>query len=158
MTDRPRITDLSVLEPENFKFRNTQFLEDTSLTYEGYDNYRSTRRNIWSTRNHNLRRLLREFPTDEPLVEQCAHWMHAVVGRHFFPDANHRTAMAMLRRLLQENGIEPGEWPNDRTVAATRESHRVRREIDSVRMDTLYQKDELFDVWRCYFSDVLPTD
>lgn len=81
--------------------------------------------------------------------------MHAVVGRHFFPDANHRTAVATLRRLLRENGIEPGDWPIERTGRALEESHRVRREIPPVRLDTLYVRDPLFDVWRRFFEDVL---
>ena len=36
----------------------------------------------------------------------CALELFAVVGKHFFPDANHRTAVAMLITLLQENGID----------------------------------------------------
>jgi len=58
--------------------------------------------------------------------------MHAVAGEHFFPDANHRTAAATLRRLLRENGIDPGEWPVEETEQALVESHRVRREIPAV--------------------------
>lgn len=60
-----------------------------------------------------------------------------------------------LRRLLNENGIEPGEWPIERTERALAESHRVRREIPPVRLDTLYARDPLFDVWRRFFEDVL---
>ena len=81
--------------------------------------------------------------------------MHAMAGKHFFPDGNHRTAFLLLRRLLQENGIAPGEWPPDRTADARDESHRVRREIRPVRLDTLYERDQLFQVWRRYFEDVL---
>lgn len=158
MTDRPRITDLSAIQPENFKIRNTGFLDHPEEPYELRGNYEATRRNIWSTRNHNLRRLMREFPIDEPLVDQCAHWMHAVAGRHFFEDANHRTAIAMLRRLLRENGIPPGEWDTERTIQIHDDSHDIRAEIESVRMDTLYEKDELFEAWREYFNDVLPAE
>lgn len=32
--DWPRITDLSVLSPENIKYRNTAFLADDSYPYE----------------------------------------------------------------------------------------------------------------------------
>lgn len=81
--------------------------------------------------------------------------MHAVVGKHFFEDANHRTAIAMLRRLLQKNGIEVDRWPTDRVTAARDESHKVRREIPPIQLDTLYEKDELYDVWLRFFTDVL---
>lgn len=116
------------------------------------------RNRIWSVRNGDPRRVIDEFPTDEDVVNQCALWMRAIVGKHFFPDANHRTAVAVLRRLLHENGIEPGDWPIDRTERALRESHRARRESPSVRLDTLYERDELFRVWRRYFEDVLAAD
>ena len=106
-------------------------------------------------RNGDLRRVLGDFPTDEPLVDQCANWMHAVAGRHFFPDANHRTAIVLLRRLLRQNGIDPGEWSIERTKRAQAGSHRVRTESPPVRLDTLYARDALFEVWRGYLEDVL---
>lgn len=154
-----RITDLSAIEAENFKFRNTQFLM-SDLAYEllGEESRAELRHKIWVVRNQDLRRLLRRFPTDEPLVDQCALWMHAVVGKHFFPDANHRTAIALLRKLLRENDIDPGTWPIKRTQKARDESHKVRRELPPIRMDTLYERDELFDVWYDYFTDVLPEE
>ena len=68
---------------------------------------------------------------------------------------NHRTAVALLRRLLEENGIDPGDWPIERTKRAREDSHEVRREIPPVRLDTLFERDELFEVWRRYFEDVL---
>jgi prophage maintenance system killer protein len=81
--------------------------------------------------------------------------MHAVVGKHFFPDANHRTAIALLRQLLRENGIEPGKWPVERTKRVRDESHDVRAELPPIQMDTLYERDDLFELWRAYFTDVL---
>lgn len=45
--------------------------------------------------------MIEKFPTDRPLPEQCALWMHAVIGKHFFDDANHPTAVALLRKLLR---------------------------------------------------------
>jgi hypothetical protein len=81
--------------------------------------------------------------------------MHAVVGKHFFPDANHRTAVALLRRLLRQNNISYQEWSLSRLAAAREESHRVRGEIDPIRMDTLYQRDRLYDVWLEFFEDEL---
>ncbi|WP_255194091.1 Fic family protein [Natronobeatus ordinarius] len=116
------------------------------------------RRRIWNVRNGDLQRVLDGFPTDEPLVEQCALWMHAVVGKHFFPDANHRTAIVLLRQLLRDNGIDPGEWPIERTKEARRESHEVCREIPPVRLDALYERDELYGVWKRYFEEVLTVE
>jgi len=81
--------------------------------------------------------------------------MHAVVGKHFFEDANHRTAIAMLRRLLVDNGIEVDSWPTDRVMEARDESHKVRQEIPPIQLDTLYEEDELYDVWLRFFTDVL---
>lgn len=154
--DAPRITDVSALEPENFKFRNAAFLEgDTHYDVLPHQTRRELQDRIWNVRNGDLRRVLDDFPTDEPLVDQCALWMHAVVGKHFFPDANHRTAVALLRRLLRENGIEPGDWSIERTEQARDESHAVRRELPPTRLDTLYERDALFEVWRQYFEDVL---
>ena len=84
--------------------------------------------------------------------------MHAVVGKHFFPDANHRTALALLRRVLRANGIDPGQWPVERTESARDESHEVRREIPQIRLDTLFERDPLYEVWERYFEDVLETN
>ncbi|MCH7660526.1 MAG: hypothetical protein IH933_08030 [Euryarchaeota archaeon] len=152
----PRITDLSSLEPENFKFRNTRFLTgDTHYDMQDHETRRSIRHDIWVVRNGDLRRVLDEFPADEPLVDQCALWMHAVVGRHFFPDANHRTAIALLRRLLRENGIDPGDWSTERTKAARDESHEVRGKLPQIRFDTMFERDALYDLWERYFEDVL---
>ncbi|GGM66395.1 hypothetical protein J2752_000172 [Halarchaeum rubridurum] len=155
---KPRIRDLSSIEPENFKFRNTEFLKgDTEYEQTGRESFRELRHQIWNVRNGDLQRVLDDFPTDDPLNEQCAGWMHAVVGKHFFPDANHRTAIALLRKLLRENDIAYGVWSIDRLREARKESHRVRREIEPIRLDTLYQKDELYGVWKRFFDDEMVT-
>ncbi len=153
----PRITDLSSLSPENIKYRNTQFLADDGHPYElGWGlSDAELRRKAWNTRNGDLRKLMREFPSHEPLRRQCAHWVHAVVGVHFFPDANHRTAVATLRRLLRENQIWWDEWSADRLREARKTSHEVRLEGDDVTMDTLYREDELYQVWYEFFEDEL---
>ena len=153
----PRITDLSSIEPENFKYRNTKFLKDDDLHYDNPRglSFTEQREAIWRVRNGDLNQVLETFPTDRPLVEQCALWMHAVVGKHFFEDANHRTAIAMLRRLLVDNGIEVDSWPTDRVMEARDESHKVRQEIPPIQLDTLYEEDELYDVWLRFFTDVL---
>jgi len=84
--------------------------------------------------------------------------MHAVVGKHFFEDANHRTAIALLRKLLDDNGIDIDPWPTERVMQARDESHAVRRKIPPVRLDTLYEKDDLYRVWYRFFTDVLPEE
>jgi len=70
----PRITDLSSIEPENFKFRNTQFLRADGHHYDNPhdESFLEQRKEIWRVRNGDLERVLEEFPTDRPLPEQCA--------------------------------------------------------------------------------------
>jgi hypothetical protein len=154
--DWPRITEVT-LEPENVKYRNTQFLLDDGQVYETglSHSQQELRKRIWRVRNGDIRTLFQRFPTDEPLREQCALWVHAVVGKHFFPDANHRTAVATLRKLLADNGITYASWDPDRLEVAREESHTVRREIDAVELDTLYRRDELYEVWLAFFTDEL---
>jgi len=151
-----RITDLSSLEAENFKFRNEQFFKgDYEYDVQEHYNRQEIKRRIWNTRNGDLRRVLRDFPKDAPLLDQCAGWMHAVVGKHFFPDANHRTAMALLRKLLRENSIELAPLSPERTRETSIWSHDVRRNTEPVHLDTLYRKDKLFLVWRLYFEPAI---
>jgi prophage maintenance system killer protein len=153
----PRITDLSGLDAEDFKYRNTKFLNSDDQPYEtGFDeSWQRLRHQVWNVRNGDLREVLRQFPREDPLREQCAGWMHAVVGKHFFPDANHRTAVALLRRLLGQNGIEYEPWSPARLLVARKESHTVRGRIEPVRLDTLYRRDRLYDVWSAFFTDEL---
>jgi len=133
----PRITDLSSIEPENFKFRNTQFLRADGHHYDNPhdESFLEQRKEIWRVRNGDLERVLEEFPTDRPLPEQCALWIHALVGKHFFPDANHRTAIVTLRKLLRDNGMEPGEWSTERVkrvrAGVTRRSKRYLPSIST---------------------------
>ena len=152
----PRITDVSALDAQDFKIRNTKFLlGNTEYEQTGIESFAQLRHQIWVTRNGDIRRVLSQFPRHWPVKAQCAGWMHAVVGKHFFPDANHRTAVALLRRLLDENGIGYERWSRDRLRTARDESHSVRREIDTVRLDTLYRKDRLYDVWLDFFDEEL---
>jgi len=108
-------------------------------------------------RNGDLERVLEEFPTDRPLPEQCALWIHALVGKHFFPDANHRTAIVTLRKLPvttgwnQENGRRSGS--NGYGL-----SHTTFEEIPPIHLDGLYEKDELYRVWLQFFGEVLPEE
>lgn len=155
---QPRITDLSAIDAEDFKRQNRKFLKgDAEYEQTEHDTYERLDHQISVTRNQDLRRVLCDFPLDVPLYEQCAGWMHAVAGKHFFPDANHRTALALLRTLLHENDIPPGRWPADVSRLAVLRSHVVRREVETVRLDTLYRHDRLFLVWILYFKTVLKT-
>lgn len=88
------------------------------------------------------------------MESQCAHWMHAFAGKHFFPDANHRTALATVRATLRQNDVEVGRWPQERTERAVEESKRVRRSLD-IDMSNLYSKDGMYHVWLDYFEEVL---
>lgn len=155
--DWPRITDLSAVGPEDVKYRNTQFLTADEHPYETGLGHTETelRRQIWNVRNGDIRTVLRTFPTDEPLREQCALWMHAFVGKHFFPDANHRTAVALLRTLLSENKIAYEEWSVEHLKNTRKLSHDVRRDIEPVELDTLYRRDELYRLWRQFFQEEL---
>lgn len=150
-----RITDLSSISPENFKYRNTQFLIDSKAVYEtGLETPQTElRRRIWNVRNGDLQRVIDEFPLNEPARDQCALWMHAVVGKHFFPDANHRTAVALLRMLLADNDLVYTGFRDTNAVSEIRDrSHAVRAEIEPVRLDTLYRRDDLYAVWREFFE------
>lgn len=150
---RDRITDLSRIEPENFKARNEYFLNTAEYEVEdNIGNRQEIRDSIWRVRNGDLDRTLEEFPTDEPVLDQCAGWMHAVVGKHFFPDANHRTAMSLLRKLLRDNGMEMATGSPKRARDVSIRSHEVRKELDPITLDNLYEKDKLFLVWRVYFE------
>lgn len=156
MTQAPRITDLSPISVVDIKFRNTAFLQ-SDLEYEriGNESFEQLRHDIWVTRNGDLRRVFQQFPTEEALYAQCAGWMHAIAGKHFFPDANHRTALATLRELLRANGISPGKWPAEVSIQTVIHSHKVRAQIDPIRLDTLYRQDRLFLIWLLYFKMVL---
>jgi hypothetical protein len=146
-----------MIDAEDIKYRNTQFLVADVHTYDtGFDEPDTElRRRIWNVRNSDLRTVMRQFPTDEPLREQCALWIHALVGKHFFPDANHRTAVAVLRTLLRENGIAFEKWGTERLEELRDRSHEVRRTTEPVRLDTLYRRDALYELWLEFFEDEL---
>ena len=42
-----------------------------------------------------------------------------------------------------------------RSLRVRDKSHQVRKEIEEVRLDTLYQRDELYEVWLSFFEDEL---
>lgn len=149
------ISDVSFLDAEDIKQRNTRFLErDHPYDILEHQTPQQVRAEIWRVRNGDLRKLFYRFPFDEAILEQCALWMHAMAGKHFFPDANHRTGIVTLRKILQENGYEPQKWPTIRTQAAIKRSKEIRRNL-TVDLGSLYEKDALYEVWQLYFYDVL---
>lgn len=156
-----RITDLSAIGAENFKFRNTKFLTSEHHYYGvlEHESHIETRKRIWRVRNGDLRRLKERFPREEPIHDQCALWVRGVAGRQFFPDGNHRTAIALLRKLLTENGVPQPEWSPQAIEACRQQSKVLLLRDDPIRLDTLYERDELFDLWRQFFARelVLPT-
>ena len=152
----PRITDFSEIDAETIKQFNYEFYNNSRDNY-GLVNRSSetTERRISNVKDFQLDRIMREFPTDEPLSQQCAHWIRAISGKHFFPDANHRTAMGSLSAILQLNGIDiPPAWPGrhiDRTVL---KSKFIRNFIVNVRFDNLWQRDEQYMLWHRHFKAI----
>lgn len=150
-----RITDFSELDPEDIKWRNREYLKNPDHRYDHGEilSYHQVQHQISVVRNADLDRVMREFPTKEPLTQQCAHWVRAIVGLHFFPDANHRTAMATLNLLLNLNGIERFRWRDDQYKTTIFKSKLLRKYIIDVRFDNLWSKDELYHLWHRYFVD-----
>lgn len=154
-----RITDLSGIDPTMMKTLNDEdFFQDPSNDY-GWVNEEPglTRQRIWNVKGWQLDRLMREFPRTEPLPQQCAHWMRAIVGLHFFPDANHRTGMATLYGLLNSNGLAPPneEWPGEEIHRAVVQSKLIRGLLATPTFDTLWLRDELYIHWHRYFRNLL---
>lgn len=149
-----RITDLSSLDAETLiAFNFDRYHDDTYGLVEG--SRERTKRRIGNVSEADLDRVIREFPTAEPLTQQCAHWVRAISGLHFFPDANHRTAIGSLRALLHFNDVEvPAAWPGrelDRTVLKAK---FVRNFVVDVRFDTLWKRDELYRLWHRHFRNL----
>ena len=158
----PRITEVTI-DVDDVIQTNMRFFKDDAYEYEDAHAFThlETRRSIKldESKRHDLERIIENFPADEPLVSQSALWMHAIVGVHFFPDANHRTAMATIRKMMEDNDIGmPGEGLltdlNERTEAARNASKEERRKLD-IDMGNYYEKDSLYKVWMWYFEDVL---
>ncbi|PSP78420.1 hypothetical protein BRC81_07700 [Halobacteriales archaeon QS_1_68_20] len=97
---------------------------------------------------------MEEFPRGESLARQCAHWVRAVVGLHFFPDANHRTAFGTLYGLLDATGVAPpnDEWPPDGIETAVLRSKLLRGLHCRTDFRTLWLRDELNRHWHGFFK------
>ena len=110
-------------------------------------------RQIKSIRDSDLQQVIDLFPLEEELPSQCANWIHALTGKHFFPDANHRTSIATLRQILSDNQVsELVIWDQEVLRERVKSSKEARNNV-SVNMGNLYQKDELYGVWYDYFED-----
>ena len=112
-----------------------------------------TRRRIDGVTRYRIDRVLREFPYRERRCRQCAHWMRAFAGLHFFPDANHRTALATLYAVLDQNGIAPptDEWPFEWIGHAVSRCKLLRSLHSQVTFASLWERDELYYHWLRYF-------
>ncbi len=148
------MTDIDVLyvTPEDFIRTNLEFLSTSE--YDVVETSLKTRKQIKRVSRTDIRRALDSFPLDDPLQSQCAHWMHAFAGKHFFPDANHRTALATLRATLRQNGVEVGRWPQELTEETVERSKQARRNLD-IDMSNLFKEDDMYAVWLDYFEEVL---
>lgn len=149
-----RISDLSSIDAETIiAFNFERYENDTYGLVRG--SREVTKRRIGNVSESDLGRVLREFPTTEPLTQQCAHWVRAISGLHLFPDANHRTAIGSLRALLYFNDVEaPPDWPGrelDRTIIKAK---FVRNFVVDVRFDNLWQRDELYRLWHRHFRNL----
>lgn len=152
-----RIVDFDQLDPDVFKALNEgEFFSNPDNDYGFVDGDRNkTRQRIQNVKDYRINRVIREFPRHETAPKQCAHWVRAIVGLHFFPDANHRTAMSTLSFLLDINNIEYDEWPGSDIERAVLRSKLIRILLVDVRFDNLWEEDELFVHWHRYFRNLL---
>lgn len=154
--DYGSVTDFSEIDAETIKRFNYERLKDERDDY-GLVNgsHGKTEKRIWNVQDLELHRVMNEFPTSEPLVQQCAHWVRAISGKHFFPDANHRTAMASLNAVLRLNGISvPDAWPGNEIGRTVLKSKFIRNFIVDIRFDNLWERDEHYWLWHRHFRNL----
>lgn len=152
--DGPQITDVSGIDAETIITFNFERYENDH--YGLVRNSRTvTEQRIGNVSESDLDRVIREFPTNEPLVQQCAHWVRALSGLHLFPDANHRTAIGSLRALLVLNCISPpDEWPGKGLDRMVIKAKFIRNFVVDVRFDNLWKRDELYQLWHRHFRNL----
>lgn len=152
--DEHCITDVTGMDAETIiTFNFDQYeLDHYGLVRESHE---ATKQRIGNVSESDLNRVIREFPVNEPLINQCAHWVRAISGLHFFPDANHRTAIGTLRGLLYLNGISPPEdWPGNDLDRRIIKAKFIRNFVVDVRFDNLWMEDELFQLWHRHFRNL----
>lgn len=155
-SDSWRLQDFSTIDGGTIKQINYDIIEDTAEVYGWVrDSPELTRTRIQCVPDTDIHRLIREFPTHDPLPAQCAHWVRAFAGIHFFPDANHRTATNTLEYLVEQNEgpatklIQPDIG---RTVLLSKYARTLQADN---RFNTLWTRDEHFYIWYRYFTRVL---
>jgi len=150
-TAETRIDGFGEVDARLLRAVNRRFLSRGEYGLERGDRGK-TRRQIDGVTRYRIDRVLREFPFWERRCRQCAHWMRAFAGLHFFPDANHRTAMGTLYAVLDANDLTPvGDWPFEWVDVAVVRSKLLRGYHCDVRFDTLWERDELYHHWLRYF-------
>lgn len=154
--DEWRLRDFSSLDGETVKQINFEIVEDKTSIYGWIeDSPDKTRNRISNVPETFIHRIIREFPTHDPLPDQCAHWVRSFAGLHFFPDANHRTATNTIEFLVEED-VGPSKQLVQQGIERTvLHSKFVRAFQSEVRFNTLWCRDELFHVWHRYFTQVL---
>ena len=154
-----RISDCSILSQLKIKRQNSEFYQRRKNYSLDTQDIRRGRKQIWSVKRWKLTRLLAEFPKTVTVVDQCAHWMRAVVGLHLFPDANHRTGMATLSRLVLSNDIIDTDhpWPGPpETIGKAVLFSKIQRYLSPrVTFSTLWKRDTLYWHWNQYFDALL---
>lgn len=162
-----RITDLSFVNQEDIKQINYNiFIETRDPDIESEHEYavdvrdaRREDRKVLSAKKWKLDRIIREFPRIEPVTSQCAHWVTTIVSFHPFPDANHRTAMITLGRLMIGNEIidENHEWPgSDIEIGKAVLLSKYHRHLYPERkFERLWKKNTLYWHWYQYFEYLL---
>ncbi len=141
---------------------DARLLRELNHTFLGRGNYglvrgdvATTRRKIDAVSRYRIDRVLREFPFWERRVQQCAHWIRAFAGLHFFPDANHRTALASLYAVLTQSDVAPptDEWPFEWIEHAVSRCKLLRSLHSRVTFASLWERDELYYHWLRYFRN-----
>lgn len=150
-----RMTEFEGLDAEDIKQVNLIFLEEEENDYGLVQESASrTEQRIRNVKDSRINRVIREFPREEPVPNQCAHWMRTFSGLHFFPDANHRTGMATLEALLELNNIRYRQWPGSGIERTVLRSKLTRVLNVDARFDTLWLRDELYWVWYRHFYEL----
>jgi hypothetical protein len=152
-----RITDVSGISPGDIRSVNLELLKRDDSPYDippGRTKL-AVRKRVRRVPDGDLQRLFEEFPIEQPLRNQCALWFHAVAGNHFFPDANHRTAVTTLREILTQNALdEYVTWSTEPLVDAIKESKRIRQAV-TIDLGSLYQRTRLYKHWYQFFGDLI---
>lgn len=155
--DEWRITDFSILDAETVKQINLGIFEEGEDDEYGWvkGDPSLTERRIRNVKEFQINRVMREFPTNEPLPQQCAHWMRAFSGLHFFPDANHRTGMNTLQILVEESDY-PGSLPISEDIERFVLQSKLTRHLNSkIRFNRLWKRDAHYALWHQYFRNLL---